>query len=121
MRLGESKKSQVQIGVTVHNVVNPIPHLWVRAKEAWRSTGYKILDEFAKTVFAKYCQTVRRPATMLGYFEGHDWGVEDTWGAAYLPSKRGDKLTLMQVPPHCASEGWSLVMAANGKRGLGAH
>ena len=121
--LGDYMKSQVQFGVTVYQDVNPVPHLWVRGKDVWRAKGYGILVDLVKTSLPKFCQSARQPATILADFKGHDWGGKDTWGAEYLPIKRGDKVTVMHVPPHCyregwcASEGWSLVMKAGGKGG----
>ena len=39
-------KSVVVYGETVFDKINPIPHLWSRAKEAYRDEAYRILRGF---------------------------------------------------------------------------
>ena len=43
-------KREVQYGETDCDHVNPIPHLWVRAKEQHREVGAKLLEDFVATL-----------------------------------------------------------------------
>ena len=40
------RKSLVQFGETVHAKVNPVPHLWVRAKARYRQCAVSLLQDF---------------------------------------------------------------------------
>ena len=110
-------KSEVQYGETDFAEVNPSPHLWARAKEAYRKEALRLLRKFvaATEEMSTLPPPPHRPAprplkVCLATFDPIDYGAE------YLALAVGDSVEEMQAPT--LGEGWAYgrVVHADGGR-----
>lgn len=111
-------KSQVQYGATAFEDVNPVPHLWSRAKEAYRRDAHNILREFMQMMVVKTtllpppcpARPVPRPIA-LADFDGTEFGPE------YLTFVKGDVILPKLVLGNVSAEGWAHGQTSDGNTG----
>ena len=108
-------KSEVQVGETEYAVVNPVPHLWFRAKEAYRDFAHRLLRSFMQQMEADASgwEPPRLPllplpprrlvarSIALADFYGHEYGPD------YLNLAKGDIVLPARVPEGVDAEGWA--------------
>ena len=114
-------KSEVQYGETDFADVNPSPHLWARAKEAYRKEALRLLREFvaATEEMSTLPPPPHRPAprpwkVCLATFDPTAYGVQ------YLALNVGDSVEELDAP--IDAEGWEfgrIVYADGGRSQLG--
>lgn len=85
------KLSQVQFGETVHQAVNPTPHLWCQGKSKHLEEGARILRDFLAG------ETETRVA--LASFDGSAYGPE------YLSFAAGARIRRLPAPEE--ADGWA--------------
>ena len=113
-------KSEVQVGETEYAAVNPVPHLWFRAKEAYRDLAYRLLRSFMQQMVAEVMRglpllpppprrLVPRPRALADFY-GHEYGPD------YLNLAKGDVVLPARVPEGVDAEGWAYGSLA-GKQG----
>ena len=103
-------RSEVQFGETDHAEVNPVPHLWVRAKEAYRPTAKRLLLEFMgeRQLYGPPRPPMPSrpppvpPLVCLREFEGFK-----SWGDGYLTLAAGDVVELQAAPTGSDAAGWA--------------
>ena len=104
-------KSEVQFGETEFADVNPVPHLWSRAKEDYRHAAHRLLRDFMQQMVAELRRglpllpppprrLVPRPIA-LADFQGNEYGPE------YLNLAKGDVVLPARVPEGVDAEGWA--------------
>ena len=107
-------KSEVQCGETVFADFNPTPHLWVRAKEAYRRGAYNLLRGFID-----HPRDVPPPPpppakTVTRDFDGTVCGEE------YLVLRAGDRIVARSPPEDSHGLAYGLLLGHDGlSRGLG--
>ena len=107
-------KSEAQFGETEFADVNPVPHLWSRAKEQYRHAAHRLLLDFMQRMEAEASgrktprvplpppprRLVPRP-TALADFNGHEYGPD------YLNLAKGDVVLPARIPEGVDAEGWA--------------
>ena len=104
-------KSEVQFGETAFADINPVPHLWSRAKQHYRQTAHNLLLIFMQQMVAEVMRglpllpppprrLVPRPIA-LADFHGH------LYGPGYLNLAKGDVVLPARVPEGVDAEGWA--------------
>ena len=104
-------KSEVQFGETEFADVNPVPHLWSRAKEDYRHAAHRLLRDFMQQMVAELRRglpllpppprrLVPRPIALADFY-GHEYGPE------YLNLAKGDVVLPARVPEGVDAEGWA--------------
>ena len=98
-------RSLVQFGETRHDEVNAVPHLWTRAKEAYRCKALSLLRAFvANAEMAALPPPPQRPVpvpykTCVAAFDPAEYGAE------YLTLSEHDFVEEIEAPT--APEGWA--------------
>ena len=116
VRLSSSapSKSVAKFGETDHASVNPIPHLWVRAKEDYRNEALQLLRSFMQHAEAEANGSIHRSPlppppprrspprpTALADFDGGEYGP------GYLSFSKGDVILPLPIPGAVLPEGWA--------------
>ena len=110
-------RSFVQFGETRHDEVNPVPHLWTRAKEAYRKDAMTLLRAFMAA--AEWRATLPPPPhrppprpfkVALASFEPAEYGTN------YLALSEGDCVEGVDAP--AAGQGWAYgrIVSTEGRR-----
>ena len=99
--------------------VNPVPHLWSRAKEDYRHAAHRLLRDFMQQMVAACMRVLPLPPPprrlvprpiALADFQGTEYGPE------YLNLTKGDVVLPARVPEGVDAEGWAYG-SLNGKLG----
>ena len=108
----------MQYGETDFAEVNPSPHLWARAKEAYRSEALRLLREFVAHAEGRTTPPPppQRPAPRP-FKVAHASFAPAEYGADYLTLSEGDYVEEMDAP--VAPEGWAFgrIVYSGGQRG----
>ena len=112
VELGAHKKSEVSFGSTIHDTVNPIPHMWVRGKAGWIDQGFQMLRQFAQTVLRQFVAQPVRRCRILATFD-----VAAEYGNEYIDVAAGSQVDQLSLPLGVDGERWAFVMRADRRAG----